>query len=714
MILNNNYYTYNQSETYISEIVNGSDLDIVKNKRGVEFVNLPCAFDIETTSFTDSGEKRACCYLWQFGFNGFVIIGRNLLAEFPHFISALSTTLNLSVKRRLLCYVHNLAYEFQWIRKYFTWCTGEFDFRANDARKPFAALTDIGVEFRCSFILSGYSLKKVAENLQSYKISKLTEQMDYTLIRHSETTLDDKTIEYAVNDVLIVMAYIDEEIDNAGGNIFNIPLTNTSRVRRYCRNNSKEYQKFVRNNLLLTTDSYIAAKKAFQGGFTHSNSKYTGKTLKNVGSYDFTSSYPFVMVSEKFPMSEPRLLRIKTIEQFNNALHLKCCIFQITLYDVQSTGNDNFISISRCENVRNCIADNGRVYSAAELTTTITELDYKIICANYSFSDMRIGYFYHCKKDYLPLQFVNAILALYSDKTTLKGIEGKDAEYLRKKGMLNSCYGMAVTDIIRNEIGYDNDADTWLESEPNIAEKIEKYNNEYSRFLFYLWGIYVTAYARYNLITNINKLGTDYVYSDTDSIKFLNVKKNQPIFDAYNQSVLVKLKRVSAERKISFDLFQPKTIKGVPKLLGVFDFEGVYDLFKTLGAKRYLCYKNGKLEITVAGVNKKTGIRALLPAEFQALTVAELSKMKISQSVANDAFNLFDFGLTFDSNACGKLTHTYLDEEFSGSVVDCNGVAGDYHELSAIHLEPTTYQMTVTEDYLNFITYSAGYDVEEN
>ena len=538
--------------------------------------------------------------------------------------------------------------------------------------------------------------------------------MDYDKIRHSETELDTDTIEYAVNDVLIVMAYISEEIESAGGNIFDIPLTNTSRVRRYCRRKSKEYCGYVRNRLLLTVDSYTAAKKAFQGGFTHSNSRYTGKTLQNVGSYDFTSSYPYVMVSEKFPMSEPVSLKITNSQQFKNALQLKCCIFQITLYNVQSIGNDNFISISRCENVKECISDNGRVYSAKELTTTITELDYKIICANYTFTDMTIGYFYHCKKDYLPLQFVNAILTLYSDKTTLKGVEGKDVEYLRSKGMLNSCYGMAVTDIIRDEISYDNDADTWLEIQPNISEKIEKYNNEHSRFLFYLWGVYVTAYARYNLITNINKLGNDYVYSDTDSIKFLNVEKNQHIFEEYNRSVYDKLKRVATERKIPFELFQPKTIKGVPKLLGVFDFEGVYDMFKTLGAKRYLCYKNNRLEITVAGVNKKTGIKALLPTEYHNMTVTELAKTDITQSIAQSAFKKFDFGLIFDSSACGKLTHTYLDNEYTGSVVDCNGVVGNYHELSAVHLEATTYNMTASSDYLNFIRYVEGYDIEES
>lgn len=708
MKLNNQYYTFQQSETFISEITGAiTDSDIVINKKKIEYVNLPCAFDIETSSFyTDNGEKRACCYLWQFGFNGNVILGRNLRVEFPALIKRLATELVLGTNRRVLCYVHNLSYEFQWIRKMFTWQ----ETMSNKIRQPFKALSNLGFEFRCSYILSSYKLEKVADNLRQHNIKKLTEKMDYTKIRHSETTLTIDEISYAVNDVLIVMAYISEEIDAAGGNIFDIPLTNTGRVRKYCRKHSDTYKKKIRY-LRLNADSYTAAKKAFQGGFTHANSKYVGTTLGSVGSYDFTSSYPYVMVSEKFPMSSPQLIPIKTKEQFNTALKVKCCIFQITFIDIQSIGNDNFISAARCEYIEGAVTDNGRVYSAKKLTTTITELDYQIITATYKFANFNLGYFYICKKEYLPLQFVQAILKLYSDKTTLKGVEGKETEYLSSKGMLNSCYGMCVTDIVRDEYSYDSGENNWLTEKPELAEKIYDYNNDSNRFLFYLWGVYVTAYARYNLITNIIKLGKDYVYADTDSIKFLNVEKNQHIFEEYNRRVLEKLHSVATERNIDFELFQPKTIKGFSKLLGVFDFEGVYNQFKTLGAKRYIYTDNGRVHLTIAGVNKKTGIKAFLPAEFQDMSVEELSKVSIPKSIADNAFNLFNFGMTFDTKACGKLTHSYLDDEFSGAISDYLGKVSEYHELSAIHLEPTTYQLTISNDYETFLNDVEGVEV---
>jgi hypothetical protein len=681
LLLDNHYFNFSESDTFIANIISSTtNADIVSHKK-IDYINIPCAFDIETSSFYENDEKKACCYLWQFGFNGKVIIGRSLFKEFVPFINKFSVSLNLSISKRVICYVHNLTYEFQWIRKYFIWQ----DLMANKIRQPFKVVSTIGIEYRCSYILSGYSLAKVAENLQYHKIKKLVENMNYDIVRHSKTKLTTAEIDYAVNDVLIVMAYIDEELNNVEGGIWNIPLTNTSRVRRYIRNNSYSYRKKV-HNMTLTADSYTAAKKAFSGGFTHANSKYTGVTLYNVGSYDFTSSYPYVMISEKFPISSLQFTVIQGEHHLKQLLNFMCCIFQITFYDIYSIANENFISYSRCENVINPVTDNGRIFSANELTTTITEIDFKIILETYKFSDIKIGYFYSCRKGYLPLQFINDILQLYKNKTELKGVKGKEIEYLTSKGMINSCYGMCVTDIIREEFLYNNENSSWFKQTPNIYEKIEDYNNDYGRFLYYIWGVYVTAYARYNLISTIIKLGNDYVYSDTDSIKFLNVEKNTPIFESYNQSVVDKLKKVSNERNIDFELFQPKNKKGKSKLIGIFDFEGLYNGFKTLGAKRYIYTdSNNEYHITVAGVNKKTGVKMI------------------------HSFDDFKFNMVFNAEYCGKLTHTYIDEEISGIVTDFNGVSSEYHELSCIHLEKTTYEMTISNDYELFLN-----DIEHN
>ena len=47
------------------------------------------------------------------------------------------------------------------------------------------------------------------------------------------------------------------------------------------------------------------------------------------------------------------------------------------------------------------------------------------------------------------------------------------------------------------------------------------------------------------------------------------------------------------------NLLSPKTVKGEIKPLGVWDFEGYYTRFKTLGAKRYLVEEDDNLYLTV-------------------------------------------------------------------------------------------------------------------
>ena len=266
------------------------------NKRNM-FFNCPCSFDIETSSFYEEGEKRACMYLWGFCLNGFCLYGRSW-PEFMQLCTQLSDILALSDTKRLICYIHNLAYEFQFMRKWFDWLN-VFSIRE---RKPIYALCSLGIEFRCSYLLSGYSLEKLGDQLQRYPVKKAVGALDYDKIRHSETPITDEELYYQQQDVLVVNNYIRECIENEGNNITYIPLTKTGYVRRYCRNVclysgkhhklNQSYNRLIKS-LTLTPEVYNMLKRAFQGGFTHASCFASGKTLQHVSSYDFTSSYPF-------------------------------------------------------------------------------------------------------------------------------------------------------------------------------------------------------------------------------------------------------------------------------------------------------------------------------------------------------------------------------------------------------------------------------------
>lgn len=199
------------------------------SKRKIKYYNVPTSFDIETSSFYIDNEKCAIMYEWTYSFNGFVVIGRTW-GEFINMIDRICETLNVNDTQRLVIYVHSLSFEFQFMRKFFAWK----DVFALDTHKPIRALTVGGVEFRCSYVLSGYSLETVANNLQSVSIKKLRGDLDYSLIRTPITPLTQQEIQYCINDVQIVIAYIGERIVIDKG-IARIPLTKTGYVRRFCR-----------------------------------------------------------------------------------------------------------------------------------------------------------------------------------------------------------------------------------------------------------------------------------------------------------------------------------------------------------------------------------------------------------------------------------------------------------------------------------------------
>ena len=103
------------------------------------------------------------------------------------------------------------------------------------------------------------------------------------------------------------------------------------------------------------------------------------------------------------------------------------------------------------------LKENGRIVSADKIGLTITDVDYELIKATYDFDLVSIGTCYKYNRGYLPKPFIESILHLYEQKNLLKGVKGKEVEYLKSKGMLNSCYGMCVTDIVRNSYVYDNE-----------------------------------------------------------------------------------------------------------------------------------------------------------------------------------------------------------------------------------------------------------------
>lgn len=707
------------------------------------YLNIPCAFDIETSSYKKDEKKFAWMYVWQVSINGSTIYGRTW-DEFKIIYNKISQLI-ANLNSKIIIYVHNLSFEFQFIRKMFKW-KNVFSIKE---RRPVYAITEEGVEFRCSYFLSNYALAYIGDNLLlKYPVKKLVGDLDYSKLRLPATPLTNTELAYALNDVRVVSSYIQEKIEAEGG-IDKIPLTNTGYVRNFCRKycmtdglpvsqlnaNLEKKKKFEYHSLMkqlqiTSQKEYIQLKEAFGGGFTHANAFYVNEVAEDVGSADLTSSYPFTMVAQKFPMSQSIYIGdVEDEERFEFLIKNFCCLFTVEFFNISSTILfENYISVSHCiEKSDDRVVNNGRLVSAEHITITITELDYDIICKTYDWDEMEIHSMRVYEKSYLPRPFIMSILELYSKKTSLKGVEGKEVEYMVSKNMINAAFGMAVTDIVRDEITYDGD---WHKEEAKATSQLNAYNKNFNRFLYYAWGVWVTAHARHNLWDAILEFGMDYIYSDTDSIKGINFKTHQDFFDAYNYMVGVQIREVCAYHKIPESLFSPETIKGEKKQIGLWDVEEGYKYFKTLGAKRYLYQyaKSKEMSMTVSGVNKKYAMpyiiafsnglldsendmkilkAAYTPGCDREISQKEAMKIVVSQlgkrySLKN-IFDLFDYNLYIPRGYSGKNILSYIDDERTIDVFDYLGNQDKITTLSGVHVEPAPYLFSRSEEYANFI-----------
>ena len=687
---------YNKSEL-INYLTSLKITTTYKKECGIKIAynEVVASLDIETTSTEVRGDKFAFMYEWTFGIEDFICYGR-YWSEFLELCEALQQHFNTDSGNRIVIYVHNLSYEFQFMYKLFNW---ESVF-AVDIRKPIKCLTTLGLEFRCSYILSGLNLALTAKNLTMYKIEKMVGDLDYSLVRTPLTPLSDLELRYCEYDVKIVICYIREQLQEYK-TVTKIPLTNTGRVRQYVRNNClysrKSHKKTNRSkyhnyrelmeNLTLTPKIYKLCKLVFQGGFTHANYDKVGEILENVHSIDFTSSYPAVMLSEKYPMSTPREVDDVSRETMEARFKKKnfCYMFFAKFTNITSKRNECYLSESKCFNKVKPVVNNGRIYTAESLLTAITNVDYEIIKACYTFESVEFSNVYEMYCEYLPKPIITSILDLYEKKTTLKGIKGMESEYLKSKGMLNAVFGMSVTDIVQEEhtlVNYN-----WVTKESDTDEKINDYNTSKNRFLFYPWGIFVTAYARRNLWSGILAIGDDYIYSDTDSIKFLNYEAHKDYIEHYNNYITFKLKEMCDYYNLPYTAISPKTNKGISKPLGVWDYEGEYKYFKTLGAKRYMYYDDD-LHITIAGLSKSQGV----------------DYIKSQCKSVKGMFNFFNTNMSIPAEGTGKKTHTYIDDYKEYEITDYLGNTSLIQSESSIHLSECEFTLSLSQEYERFLS----------
>lgn len=626
-----------------------------------KYKDLFCAFDIETTN--DMELDQAYMYIWQFQIEDQTIIGRTWM-EFKEFLR--NCRMQLKQDEWLMIYVHNLSFEFTWLK-------GLYKFKPDEvfsieSRKVLRCTMWDHFEIRCSYLLTNMNLDNFTKKMGvTRKLSG--EEFNYNKIRYPWTELTDRELQYCITDVKALVEALKVYFDIESDNFYTIPFTSTGFVRRDVKRAMRHYNRQDLFNMQPDYDIYCLLSEAFRGGNTHANRYYASTIMENITSYDRVSSYPDVQINELFPMSPWIREENVTADRACRIIfkHKRAALMRVGFQNIRLKDplwGCPYIPKHKCRNLGQHYNDNGRILWADWLELSICDPDLITIMEEYDYDSITFYDFYHCRYGRLPKPLREEIQKFYKDKTELKGVAGQELFYGLQKAKLNAIYGMSCQKPVKETIDFIDGF--WIERNDPEEELLAK--NNAKAFLVYSWGVWTTAHARRELEKALNIVGPErFVYCDTDSVKFIDDGKVS--FKAYNESRKrdsIKNGGVAADPA------------GHKHYLGVYDNEGTYKRFITMGAKKY-AYEDatGELHITVAGVSKYKG-------------AAELAR-RGGLEAFKEGFVWYD---------AGGLESIYNDDP---EVKEVNIEGHKLQIISNVLLRPSTYTLGITGEYARIL-----------
>ena len=651
---------------------------LYRNEKWIRYHRCFCGFDIETTQLNE----KAYMYIWQFSFKTddipqLVVKGRTW-HEFDELLRFLNVRLGLRENTRLIIWIANMGFEFQFMRKRL-----DIDeLFAKTPRNPLYIRCG-GLEFREALAISQGSLAYLAETWTGTQ--KAIGDLDYSISRNSLTELTEKELGYCDNDVIILSEFSEKIFNDFIHNERYIPMTSTGILRHDLRRDAKASVKdpqriydWIKSLYPQSKADYLYIMEyLFRGGFVHACYKFADRILEHLQSFDLKSSYPAVAFQEYYPVSPFKPINNVSLSKLEELCKDYCVIFQATFYNIKSTTFHSIESRNKCVKVKNALLDNGRIHNADSITVFLTELDYQSYKEFYEWDSMELHNVEVAHRGTLPKYLLDRFYFWFEKKESINSKENPQ-EYKITKTRVNGHFGMCVTRLVFNEVTYCNGL--WEKEEVNKSydKMIEK------QVLSPFWGVYIAAHARRRELYLLYKMKEETVYSDTDSHKLFYTDNVKKVVEEYNNMIDNKNKVVCEKYGYKWEIL---------KNIGKFECEtseeekGEILRFKTLGAKRYISeYKNKGFESTISGLGK------------QALN-------NFCKDFDLDPFIAFKNNLEIPANYTKKLTPIYNDEKHSDIVTDQQGNTEKMIENSSVYLKPVTFHLSMDKDYLNLIKF---------
>lgn len=592
-----------------------------RRKRGetlAEFI----ALDTETSHNHDPEHPVGWIYQWCFAIGCDVVVGRTP-RQLMEALDKVGAHAEATGKRKIICYVHNLSYDLCYLRpfllEHFPDCTPKMLAIQNH---KYISFSIAWLEFRCSYKLSNKSLEKWGNDLGTVH-RKLVGAIDYETIHTQQEELDLATDwAYQVEDVLTLQECIYKTFELYHDKTTSVPLTSTGyvrrEVRRHYRSDRKNRKRFICSKPTLTV--YQLLERAFAGGLTHGNRFYAEETIEgDIRHRDYTSHYPSQQrCSHHMPVGKFCYWSDggMTVEEVLEMSKSYCLLMEVILKNPRVKGDHITLPvISESKALQGRIGmvrtwtDNGRILSAQGVfMLVVTSLDFKWIIKQYDYDEIYVGDVYRAKAGKAPQYLQDAVDEFFFGKSDIKERAKAETDpqkkleleldLMKSKNALNGIYGMTATKILRESFEIDREG-VWSSSTPDDPQaELDKYYASESSYNRYELGVFCTANARDELLTDIELIeanGGTYLYADTDSCFYLTTPECERAIEEQN---VRRRTRGDAEgtyietgtgRRIYYNQFM--------------DEEEKINKFRFLHAKCYAYEVEGKLKAVIAGVS---------------------------------------------------------------------------------------------------------------
>lgn len=607
------------------------------------------AFDTETSTILQGREKIAFMYIWQMAIENEAFYGRTW-EEFRNCLYKIKNEMHLAVDYKLIIYVHNLKYDFGFYKHEINL---EGDLIARSRRTILKHIMDDCFEVRDSAVYTEEPLEDMGEEIGIKKLKGY----DYAKVRHALTPLTAEELSYCEHDVLILTRYFRKEAENAGIPIYKLPLTATQKVKRIINmefaRESRVYQSMIMSRQLKDNahDNHILSllQHAFFGAFNYSAQLFRGVEQANVTGIDISACYGAQCMLHPYPMSKFKVIKnpkslddLKNNPMYNN----KAMLITFAAKNISAKFADiGFLPINlqnywqrSATSLTNVSAK--RILTAKKIEMTLTDVDFKLFLDFYNYDGIKIINVMASDYGEMPSYIIRAIAEMHEKKLSLqarnKKIEqlrpltlAEQLEYLHAKTGVSRIYGILVQDPIR-------DVYKWDVIKNDITKDREQKNKSQFQPVLYQWGVWVVAWARYEILRILIKLSdakvkfSDFkiIYSDTDSLYFTSATTDNDVIIKYNQMVNDKINKIAIRHRVD-----PEALKGMGTLKTTH-----YATFKTTGIKQYCFVKDGRFDYRCAG----------LPRPDYIYDADGNQVIKADGTPVNNGMTFFD---TFDTNA---------------------------------------------------------------